>query len=118
MINIRENKNRYAAGNIEIVSGYAPEALRHLPAPDRVFIGGSGGRLSDIVGCITEGMPSGIAVINAATIETLNEAVQSLERNGFKVDVSEISVSRSKTISGKRHMSALNPIFIVTGEKV
>ena len=117
VINIRENKNRYEAGNVEIVSGHAPEALLPLPAPDRVFIGGSGGRLNDIVDYIAERMPSGIAVINAATIETLNEAVQSLERNGFRVDVSEISVSRSKTIGGKRHMSALNPIFIVTGEK-
>lgn len=115
--NIRENKNRYSAGNVDIVSGHAPDALPQLPAPDRVFIGGSGGRLSDIVDYISEKMPSGIVVINAATIETLNEAVQSLEKNGFKVDVSEISVSRSKIIGGKRHMSALNPIFIVTGEK-
>ncbi len=117
MVNIRANKNRYAAGNIEIVSGHAPDALLQLPAPDRVFIGGSSGRLNDIVDYITEKMPSGIAVINSATIETLNEAVQSLKRNGFKVDVSEISVSRSKTIGSKRRMSALNPVFIITGEK-
>jgi len=115
--NIRENKNRYTTGNIEIVGGHAPEALLQLPAPDRAFIGGSGGRLNDIVDYINEKMPSGIAVINAATIETLNEAVQSLERNGFRVDVTEISVSRSKSIGGKRHMSALNPIFVVTGER-
>jgi len=115
--NIRENKDRYSACNIEIVNGHAPEAVFQLPVPDRVFIGGSGGRLNDIVDYITGKMPSGIAVINAATIETLNEALQSLERNGFRVDVSEISVSRSKVIGGKRHMSALNPIFIVVGEK-
>jgi precorrin-6Y C5,15-methyltransferase (decarboxylating) len=118
LLYIKENKSRYAAWNIEIVSGHAPEAVHHLPAPDRVFIGGSSGRLNDIVDYISEKMSSGIAVINAATIETLNEAVQSLERNGFRVDVSEISVSRSKTIGGKRHMSALNPIFIIVGEKV
>ncbi len=118
MLNIRENKSRYKTGNIKIVSGHAPDALIQLPAPDRVFIGGSSGRLNDIADYINDRMPSGIVVINAATIETLNEAVQSLERNGFRVDVSEISVSRSKTIGGKRHMSALNPIFIVTGEKV
>ena len=117
MINIRENKKRHGAVNIEMVSGHAPDALRQLPAPDRVFIGGSSSRLPDIVDHISEKMPAGTAVINAATIETLNEAVQSLERNGFKVDVSEISVSRSKIIGGKRHMSALNPVFIVTGEK-
>jgi precorrin-6B methylase 2 len=48
----------------------------------------------------------------------LNEAVQSLDKNGFKVDISEVSVSRAKTIGQKRHMSALNPVFIITGEKL
>lgn len=129
IINIRENKSRFDAMNIDIIEGYAPEAIQRLPAPDRVFIGGSSGRLTEIIKVIKNSYelnnplpvtrhPSLIIVINAATIETLNEAVQSLEGNGFKVDVSEIAVSRSKTINGKKHMSALNPIFIITGRKL
>ncbi|MEW6601581.1 MAG: precorrin-6Y C5,15-methyltransferase (decarboxylating) subunit CbiT, partial [Nitrospirota bacterium] len=130
LINIRENKNRFGTGNIDIVSGSAPEALSQLPAPDRVFIGGSSGKLREILEAINKSqvlcrgeVPSPlrnyglIVVVNAATIETLNEAVQSLEGNGFKVDVSEISVSRSKLIGGKRHMSAMNPVFVIKGEK-
>ena len=62
-------------------------------------------------------MQTAIIVINAATTETLNEAVQNLENNGFEVEVSELSVSRSKSIAGKKHMSALNPVFIIIGEK-
>ncbi|RJR20711.1 MAG: precorrin-6y C5,15-methyltransferase (decarboxylating) subunit CbiE [Nitrospiraceae bacterium] len=128
LTNITENKNRLLVDNIEIVGGHAPEALMQLPAPDRVFIGGSSGRLSEIIKVIESSYelritnyelnaPSLIIVINAATIETLNEALQVLEKNGFKIDVSEISVSRSKVIGGKRHMSALNPVFVITGEK-
>jgi precorrin-6Y C5,15-methyltransferase (decarboxylating) len=114
---IAENKRRFFADNIELVNKAAPEALADLPAPDRVFIGGSGGSLGDIVKLVAAVMASGIVVINAATLETLQEAMASLEVQGFTVDVSEISVSRSKVIAGKRLMSALNPVFIVKGER-
>jgi len=114
--NIRENRIKFDAVNIEIIIGGAPDALLNLPRPDRVFIGGSGGKLKEIIDLIAK-MQTAIIVINAATIETLNEAVQNLENNGFEVEVSELSVSRSKSIAGKKHMSALNPVFIIIGEK-
>jgi precorrin-6Y C5,15-methyltransferase (decarboxylating) len=114
---IHANRDKFTAVNIEIVQGEAPDALKDLPVPDRVFIGGSSGNLNAIVNAVSGKMMEGIVVINAATIETLNEAVQSLEKNDFKVDVSEVSVSRSKIVGGKKHMSALNPVFIVRGEK-
>jgi len=114
---IGENVTRYSTQNVEVISGSAPDALSELPAPDRVFIGGSGGNLADIVKLVHEKMSSGIVVINAATLETLQEALAAFEANGFSTDVSEISVSRSKIVAGKRLMSALNPIFIITGEK-
>jgi hypothetical protein len=98
---------------VEIISGPAPDALRDLPAPDRVFIGGSGGALADVLALVNGKMQSGIVVINAVTLETLNDALAGLQDNGFSVEVSEISVSRSKIVAGKRHMGALNPVFIM-----
>jgi precorrin-6Y C5,15-methyltransferase (decarboxylating) len=115
--NISLNINKFRTDNVEMIKGSAPEILKDLPAPDRVFIGGSGGNLSGIVTTVNNKMDSGIIVINAVTIETLNEAVQSLEGGGFIVNVSEVSISRSKPIGGKKQMSALNPIFIISGEK-
>lgn len=115
--NIKNNIEKYAVLNIEVVKGTAPEALNDLPAPDRIFIGGSGGNLSNILDIACSKMSSGIIVINATTIETLNEAIQSLRTNGIKADVCEVSISRSKMVAEKLHMSALNPIFIIKGEK-
>ena len=83
----------------------------------REYIFGSGGSLDEIIGFIQEKMQNGVIVINAVTIETLNQAIAGLEKFSFTVKVSEISVSRSRLIAGKRHMRAQNPIFIVTGEK-
>lgn len=112
--NIKKNRIKFNAGNMELVEGEAPEVLNSLPVPDRVFIGGSGKRLADIIKFISA-TPVEIIVINAATIETLNEALQALESNGFKVEISEISVSRSKNLAGRKQMEALNPVFIITG---
>jgi precorrin-6Y C5,15-methyltransferase (decarboxylating) len=115
--NIRDNADKFHAANIEIVEGMAPDALKSLPAPDRVFIGGSSGRLKETIGMISDAMPSGIMVINAISIETLNDAKQSLTDHGFTISISEISVSRSKIIAGKTHLSSLNPVFIISGER-
>jgi len=114
---IAANMRRFNAGNVEIINGSAPEALRDLPAPDRVFIGGSGGNLGDIIKLVSEKMTAGVVVINAASLDTLSDALGALDANGFSAEVAEISVSRSKVVAGKRLMSALNPVFIVRGEK-
>ncbi|MBI4653861.1 MAG: precorrin-6y C5,15-methyltransferase (decarboxylating) subunit CbiE [Nitrospirae bacterium] len=114
---IKENMIRHNTSNIEIIKGNAPEILSNLPEPDRVFIGGSSGRIKEIIEFVSNKISSGVIVINATTIETLNGAIQHLENNEFNVGVSEISVSRVKTMGGKRHMNALNTIFVITGER-
>jgi precorrin-6Y C5,15-methyltransferase (decarboxylating) len=112
---IEKNKIQFNAANVEIINGEASDALNALPSPDRVFIGGSGERLGEIIN-IAASSGAAIIVINAATLETLNEGVQSLENSGYQVNVSEISVSRSKVIAGKKYLQAFNPIFIISGE--
>ncbi len=114
---INSNREKFGIVNLKVVEGLAPDGLDDFPSPDRVFIGGSNNKLDSIVKAAAGKMDAGIIVINATTIETLNEAVQSLEKYGFGVSVSEVSISRSKKVKDKRHMSALNPIFIVRGEK-
>jgi precorrin-6Y C5,15-methyltransferase (decarboxylating) len=113
---IKENKLRFGTPNVTVTCGEAPEALKDLPFPDRVFIGGSGGRLAGIIRLVRERMPKGVIVLNAVTLETLNEGVLDLENSGFQTEVSQVSVSRSKELGGQRQMSALNPVFVVRGE--
>lgn len=113
---IEENKIRFNAANIEIVKGEAPDVLNGLPLPERIFIGGSGERLKEIMDYVIKTKVK-LIVVNAATIETMTDAVQCFEEHGFNVAISEISVSRAKTIAGKKHMSALNPVFVIIGER-
>lgn len=114
---IEQNRSAFGIPNITVVAGTAPEALGALPSPDRVFLGGSGGMMASIIDLFSRRMKRGIAVVNAATLETLTEASAALEKAGFQVKVSEVSIARSRPLAGKRLMAALNPIFIITGEK-
>jgi precorrin-6Y C5,15-methyltransferase (decarboxylating) len=114
---IRVNINRLSAGSVIVVEGEAPGALSGLPAPDRVFIGGSGERLADIVGHVTDVMRRGVIVIAAATIETLGEATEALGRCGIEAEIVNLSVSRAEPVGRKRFMKAMNPVFLIRGEK-
>ena len=114
--NIKKNKIRFEASNVEIIEGVAPDVLKELPSPDRVFIGGSSGQLEEIISLLTKKMFSGIAIINATKIETLVKAIAEMQKAGFKVDISQISVSRTKAVDNGNFLSALNPVFIIKGE--
>ncbi|NTU42435.1 MAG: precorrin-6y C5,15-methyltransferase (decarboxylating) subunit CbiE [Nitrospirales bacterium] len=115
--NIRRNKVRFDAPNVEIIEGEAPESLKGLPAPDRVFIGGSGGQLPAIIELIHEVMPSGIIVVNATIMETLHAAIDALQSHGFEVDASQVSVSRMKPLGTGHCLAGQNPIFVIRGTR-
>lgn len=115
--NIKKNKVAFNAQNIKIIEGTAPDAIKSLPAPDRVFIGGSSGKLKEILNFISDIMKSGTMVINAAQLETLNEALSILKDRNFKIDVTQLNVSRMKAIGEGNYLSALNPVFVIRGER-
>ncbi len=115
--NIEKNKIRFEALNVEIIEGVAPDVLKELPSPDRAFIGGSGGQLGEIISLLTKKMFSGIAVINATKIETLAGANAEMQKAGFRVDISQVSISRTKAVDNGHFFSALNPVFIIRGIK-
>lgn len=112
----RRNRTAFNSLSIEVVEGEAPDCLESLPMPQRVFIGGSGNRISSIIDHICA-KSSPIFVINAITLETLNEAVAALEKNEYSSEVVSLSVSRTKDVAGKKMMESLNQIFIIKGEK-
>ncbi|KAF0182794.1 MAG: precorrin-6Y C5 15-methyltransferase / precorrin-8W decarboxylase [Nitrospirae bacterium] len=117
LAHIKSNRARLGALNIEVVAGNAPEVLASLPAPVRVFIGGSGGRMSEILTHVSDVMPKGIIVINAAQIETLNAAIVGLKSNGFQVDACQVSIATMKALGDGSFFGAQNPVFVIRGER-
>ena len=91
--NIKENIRRYDCFNVIPVFGRAPEVLADLPAPDRVFIGGSTGSLADIVRLVAKQLTAnGHLVINGVIEKTITTAPQYMREAGFAVSRCVINI--------------------------
>ena len=113
--NIRANIRRFGAYSIHLGCGEAPEALVGLPAPDRIFIGGSGQRLEAIIEMATARLADGgRMVVNAVRAQTETIALTCFERLGLRVSTSTIVVSRRLPGGETR---TFNPITLITGDK-
>ena len=112
---IRENARRMHVDNLHVIEGMAPEALEELPAPDCVFIGGSKGRLSEILDVIREKNPFVRVVINAISLETMMQVLKYTEENGIEdAEVIQVAVSRAKKVGGYHMMNGQNPIYVIS----
>lgn len=110
---LRQNRERFGAYNITVVPGHAPEALKELPAADRVFIGGSGGNLDAIVRSVYAKKAEACVVITAVTLETLHEAVQVLSSAGREPEVTCLNVANAHKAGRYHLMKAENPIYVI-----
>ena len=114
---IRQNARRFGAGNITVVQGTAPAALADLPAPQAIFVGGSGGNLEAILEAALAKNPKVRVVIAAVTLETLTQAAAAFSRLPFgEVETVQLTVARAQK-AGRYHLLAgQNPVFLLSGE--
>ncbi|WP_417914860.1 precorrin-6y C5,15-methyltransferase (decarboxylating) subunit CbiE [Candidatus Electronema sp. JM] len=119
--NIRANIARYGLYNITLVRGQAPEALRDLPDPDRIFIGGSRGLLAEIIApCAQRLIKGGRLAVSAVLQNTAEQAPLLMTANGLEADSRTIAVTRELKDfdeDGQPSGLRLNPITIITGKK-
>ena len=84
-----------------------------LPAPTHAFIGGSSGKLPEIVQILLKKNPKITIVINCITLETISEVLQVLQsRPELSSEVVQMSVSRSRSV-GSYHMMMGKTRFIL-----
>ena len=113
---ILANRDKFKAGRLQVIHGQAPECLAGLPDPQRVFIGGGGPRLADILAAALARLDAnGRVVISAARLETLETARHALAQAGWQVEVVQLQVSRSRPLGGDYYLQALNPVWLITG---
>jgi precorrin-6Y C5,15-methyltransferase (decarboxylating) len=107
---IRRNIEKFGASQVTVVPGIAPAALADLPAPDAVFIGGTGGEMGEILNLCRERLTAGgRLVVNVATLENLAQTDCH--------DVTMVQISRTRPILNLHRFEALNPVFIAAWEK-
>ncbi len=114
--NINSNIRKFNALNMLLIKGAAPDVLHGLAAPDRVFVGGSGGNLRAILEHCAEKLKSGgIIVVNAVIEKTARLAPEVLSEMGFYVEMREVTVVRYRYPAEERQL--FNPITIIVASR-
>lgn len=114
---IEKNIEKFKTYNVEIIRGTASEAIEELPSPDACFIGGSSGNMDDIINAVLKKNPHVNVVINTITLQSLNEAINYMEKYRFEnVEIINVSVAKSKKAGKYDLMMGQNPIYIISGK--
>jgi precorrin-6Y C5,15-methyltransferase (decarboxylating) len=102
------------ASRMKPIYGKAPAVLSGLPGPDRVFIGGSGGKMADLLDTCYGGGPIHPKIVcNLATIENLSEVMVWAKSRMIEPDIIHVQIGRGAPIVGLHRIEALNPVWIV-----
>ena len=114
---IRLNMDKFSLNNYELIHAKAP--LTPDKQFDRVFIGGSGGNLPEIIrwsyDVLSEG---GIMAGNFIVYENAIEAKHAMAGCGYKnIELCQVMVNKSEKLGAHEYLKPMNPVFILKGEK-
>jgi len=112
---IQQNCERLAISNVTPIAGKAPDQLPVSDAPHRIFIGGTGGKMKEILTVCKEKLaPGGRIVLALATLEHLAEARQWLREHQWRDRVLQVQIARSLPLAHLTRLSPLNPVTLLT----
>ncbi len=114
---IKENSQKFQV-DLDIVEGVAPEALTDLPEADRIFIGGSGGNLEQILHCCDGKLrQGGCMVLNSVTVNTGADAFKFFRDANYQVEAVQVNIAVSNIRGNVALWQARNPVTIIAAEK-
>ena len=113
---IERNARHFAVHNLLVVNAEAPAGLAELPPPDRVFVGGSGGRLPAILDLVGELNPDCRIVVNAILLESAADAVRALRERRYVVEVVQVAATVGRPVTAGTLMVAQNPVYVISAQ--
>jgi precorrin-6Y C5,15-methyltransferase (decarboxylating) len=115
---ISENADRFGVTNLVPLLGKAPEGWAELPAPDAIFVGGTGRTVNRIVelahGCLR---PHGRIVVNVNSIENLAAVTAVLRTVAEDFQVRMINIAQATDQLERVRFEARNPTFLISAVK-
>jgi precorrin-6B C5,15-methyltransferase / cobalt-precorrin-6B C5,C15-methyltransferase len=112
------NAERFAVRNLVPVLGRAPDAWAELPAPDAIFVGGSGHEIGGVVELAYQRLRTGgRIVVNVAAIDALASVHDVLQRLAPEVKVTMVNIARGTYQLERMRFEALNPSFLIAAVK-
>ena len=117
---ITQTAEKFEIDNIVIVNAEAPEGLRQISRIDTALVGGSGGRLFEILDTIDAKLKvGGRIVLNFITVQSLANCLDWLKKNShYKYEAIQVQINRLEIVGSYDMMKAINPVHIVTAEKI
>lgn len=110
---IEKNKQKFELQNITVIETKAPEGLNQLPKATHAFIGGSSGKLKQILNELYHINNTMRIVINAVSMETICEIKEILSTYPMEAEeIVQVQVSRAKKAGNYHLMQAENPVWI------
>lgn len=115
----KKNLGKFGISNVELILGDAKQKISGLPMADAIFVGGTGGDTKDIVVlCHDKLKPGARIVIGTILIETLYTVLDVINKLDFSdIDITQITVSKSRKTSTGTMMLARNPVTIISATK-
>jgi precorrin-6Y C5,15-methyltransferase (decarboxylating) len=115
---LEANVARYGAGIVHVVAGEAPAALTELPDPNAVFVGGSGGRLREILEVVGQRVRTGgRIVVDCVTVETFAAGWEWLQGQGLSPEATQVQLSHTRSLGRLHCLEPEKPIFILRARK-
>jgi precorrin-6Y C5,15-methyltransferase (decarboxylating) len=115
---LEANIAQLGAAGVRAVCAEAPEALAELPDPDAVFVGGSGGRLADILGVAAGRLRAGgRIVLNCIALESFSRGWERLCELGLEPEATSVQLAHSRPLGRLHSLEPENPIFILRARK-
>ncbi len=108
-----KNKKKFFLPNLKIIYGSAPQVFKDLPSPDRVFLGGSGGRLREILQTLREIPTWQVLVATFTLLENFFFTLNFFSEHRFNVRASQINVLRLESLKEKHRFKPQNPVYIL-----
>ncbi|MBF2034992.1 MAG: precorrin-6Y C5,15-methyltransferase subunit CbiT [Leptolyngbyaceae cyanobacterium T60_A2020_046] len=117
---IRQNCDRFGITNIEVIEGIAPGCFETLPLQPNCIIIEGGSPLKQVFQAAWPYLPSGgRVVVTTGTLDSLygiSEAFSELRvRN---VEIVQPTINRLETRGNRQIFKAIDPMFILSGEKL
>jgi precorrin-6Y C5,15-methyltransferase (decarboxylating) len=111
---ILANAEAFGARNVKAVHGTAPAVFEGLPAPDAIFIGGTGREVGRLIRASYESLRfEGQLVVNVASLEALSAVYTTLKELAGEVQVLLVNLSRGVEQIETVRFEALNPTFLL-----
>lgn len=117
--NLVDNLKHFETFNVIPVHGVASKTLSDLPKPDRVFLGGSGGELTDILSLVTNRLnEDGKIVANFITLENFERTRKILDEQEYQVRSRQITMHESGSLAHYTRWEDGPVLYVIEAESI